>query len=275
MKKFLVFIFSIFLLLSVFITSVGCGDGEKEVEYTLSFNADGGEVALSNKKVTFGQAVGGLPVPIKEGFKFSHWLYEEGDIVLTDDTIWYFRKDITVKAVYIDASKYLIGIDLAGGKYMEGDTNPYEYDASTPTFTLKNPIKVGYKFIGWTSEGILQPTLKITIETGQTGDKNFTANWKQVDGYLVNLNLNCYVDNTAVSCTYKSSAVFNPVAVTYNDTVNLLEINVLTSGYEFVGIVFVDGNGLVRFVTPKTIFNEQNFGATREVTLNVVCKKAS
>lgn len=274
MKKFFKVLLSVFLTLSVLLTGVGCGEGEKEAEYTLTFNADGGQVALSSKKVTFGQAVGGLPIPEKEGYKFSHWLYEENEFILTSDTIWYFRKDITVKAVYIDASKYLIGIDLNGGKYLEGDSNPYEYDASTPTFTLKNPIKVGFKFIGWTSEDILVPSLVVSIETGQTGDKNFIANWEEVQGYTVNLNLNCFVDNKAVSCTYKNNVTFNPVAVVYNDTVNLLEIDVLTSGYEFVGIVFVGDDGLARFVTARTVFNEQLFGENREITLNVVCKKA-
>ena len=72
---------------------------------------------------------------------------------------------------------YHITYDLAGGKL---DTaNPETYTVESTTFTLTAPIRAGYTFTGWTGTGLTEPTMEVSIETGSTGDRTYTATWSK------------------------------------------------------------------------------------------------
>ena len=84
---------------------------------------------------------------------------------------------------------YDIDYDLAGGTLADGVTNPATYTVTTDTFTLNNPTKVGYDFIGWTGTDLATPTVNVTIaKNSTTGDKSYTANWKAIE-YTVSYDL--------------------------------------------------------------------------------------
>lgn len=68
---------------------------------------------------------------------------------------------------------YTITYTLNGG----GVLNPKIYSEHTPTFTLNNPYKYGYTFVGWTGTGLSEPTMEVTIQRGSTGNRSYTANW--------------------------------------------------------------------------------------------------
>ena len=115
--------------------------------------------------------------------------------------------------------------------YLDGgiaEGNPAVYTAQTPTFTLNNPTKSGYDFIGWcdvltggadcNDEDAVQT---YTINQGSVGNKDLYAKWS-----LHNYNL-----------TYNfmgGEAVENPA--TYNvETETFTLVNPTKSGYEFAG----------------------------------------
>ena len=53
------------------------------------------------------------------------------------------------------------------------------YNAQADDFYLPIPKPVkGYMFLGWTGEGITEPTKEILIPSGSAGNKVYTANWK-------------------------------------------------------------------------------------------------
>ena len=84
---------------------------------------------------------------------------------------------------------YGISYDLADGTLADGVTNPATYTVTTDTFTLNNPTKVGYDFIGWTGTDLATPTMNVTIaKNSTTGDKSYTANWKAIE-YTVSYDL--------------------------------------------------------------------------------------
>ena len=60
----------------------------------------------------------------------------------------------------------------------------------TSIFTLQNPTREHYEFLGWTYEGISTPTLSVSVNpAAEDGDKVFTANWKPTQytvRYIVN-----------------------------------------------------------------------------------------
>ena len=74
---------------------------------------------------------------------------------------------------------YSITYDLDGGSLAEGDANPDKYTAASDTFTLKNPVKEGYAFAGWTGTGLSSATMVVTIEKGSAGSREYKAVWIQ------------------------------------------------------------------------------------------------
>ena len=72
-----------------------------------------------------------------------------------------------------NVSRYTITYNLNGGTAV----NPTSYYPDSSTFTLNNPTKVGYTFIGWTGSNGSTPQLTVTIPTGSSGDLSYTANY--------------------------------------------------------------------------------------------------
>ena len=86
-----------------------------------------------------------------------------------------------------DIFTYRIVYKLNGGE--EAD-NPTIYTNKTKTFTLKEPTRKGYTFIGWTGSNGETPQKEVTIEKGSTGDKEYIANWKDAISPTVTINPN-------------------------------------------------------------------------------------
>ena len=52
--------------------------------------------------VTYGAAVGELPKPVREGFRFSGWYLEDGTRI-TENTVYSIEGDSTLYAKWVDA----------------------------------------------------------------------------------------------------------------------------------------------------------------------------
>ena len=59
-----------------------------------------------------------------------------------------------------------------------GKTNPSSYTIETDTFTLNNPTRFGFNFIGWTGTGLSSASTSVSVSKGSKGDRTYTANWK-------------------------------------------------------------------------------------------------
>ena len=111
------------------------------------------------------------------GYKFIGWSEEISEFVTGD-------KEYVAKW---EAIEYKIEYELNGG-ILEEKTNPEIYTVETETFTLNNPSKKGYTFIGWTENDDEEPKLEVTIEKGTIKDKKYKANWK-IDVYTITYDL--------------------------------------------------------------------------------------
>ena len=120
-----------------------------------------------------------------------------------------------------DVSEYRIEYELNGGTV---SGNPSSYTNVSDTFTLNNPTKQGYTFIGWTGSNGNIPQKEVRIEKGSTGDRKYIANW-QVNGYTVTYD---YKTNGGSSTT-KSTETVN-----YGERVDLTP-TATKAGYVFVG----------------------------------------
>ena len=80
---------------------------------------------------------------------------------------------ITVKG---QSTEYKIDYNLNGGSV---SGNPANYTTDILPITLKNPVRSGYTFTGWTGSNGSTPQKTVTIAKGSTGNKSYTANWSK------------------------------------------------------------------------------------------------
>lgn len=116
-----------------------------------------------------------LPEQIREHYDFCWQI--DGEIVTMIDTS--LAKDLTVQAVWT-LKQYQISYDLEGGTA----DNPEYYNVETNNFTLTQPTKTGYTFIGWTGANGAVPQKEVTVIASEGGNLEFIANW-QINQYTI------------------------------------------------------------------------------------------
>ncbi len=128
---------------------------------------------------------------------------------------------------------YNVTYTLNGGA-VDG-TNPTGYTVTTATFTLKNPTKTGYTFIGWSGYGLTgNNNQTVTIPLGSTENRSYTANWEIITYTYIYDYQGATGGNTAYSVQF---TIENYATVNFATPVK--------TGYEFDGWY----NGTVSFAT--------------------------
>ncbi|MBQ2594707.1 MAG: SUMF1/EgtB/PvdO family nonheme iron enzyme, partial [Candidatus Riflebacteria bacterium] len=118
----------------------------------------------------------------------------------------------------IPIESYNIDYMLYGG--LTDPENPKTYTNASETFTLTNPTKPGYTFIGWTGSNGDVPQTTVTIAQGSTGDKAYTANWA-INSYRLDIGKGTGINTVTGDGMYEYNEV-----VTASCT--------MLDGYEFV-----------------------------------------
>jgi uncharacterized repeat protein (TIGR02543 family) len=150
--------------------------------YVLTWDVDGvkTEVALA-----YGDPIIKPEDPVKEGYTFAGWTPEVAETMPAED--------VTYTATWT-IIQYTISYDLDGGTLEEGVTNPASYTIESEDFTLANPTREGYVFVGWVGTGLDEPTQAVTIAKGSTGDRSYTAKWDIVTGINTISSIGKHVD---------------------------------------------------------------------------------
>ncbi|MBR5935188.1 MAG: InlB B-repeat-containing protein [Bacteroidaceae bacterium] len=136
--------------------------------------------------------------------------------------------------------------------------NPATYTIESPDFTLNTPQKTGHAFKGWTGTGLTSATKDVTITSGSTGERVYTATWGDIID-IANSNCKATVPDQMLddydNFYYKFEAANNPSSgVTINEVVTDGETTLtLGKDYEF-GDVYFYGT-----TTPSTA-NENRVG---------------
>ncbi len=177
--------------------------------YEVLLDAKLGTSEKSSITVKYDALVGELPTCSLVDYEFLGWYL--GEEKITEDTVWKTDGQVTLTAEYLQADEYSITYVLNGGKV---SSNPNKYTEYSSTFTLNNPTKDGYKFIGWTFEGQSTPKLSVTIVSGTTGNLTFTANWL-ANQYLLTLD----ADEGILAEEY-----LNGIVVTFGEKIGQLPV---------------------------------------------------
>ena len=146
--------------------------------YTVTFNSNGGsDPDPVSKQVTYDQTYGRLPSVTRKGYEFDGWYTREtsGDRIRRRSTVK-ITENQTLYAHW-DAIRYPIHYNNISEASV---TNPFRYTIED-SFTLNNPVRSGYDFIGWTGSNGEVPQLTVTIAEGTTGELIFNANWSKIE----------------------------------------------------------------------------------------------
>lgn len=186
---------------------------------------------------------------ITSEFNIAH-SYNEAGIY----DVYAFNKDATDSEWFEDlVNNYVIKYNLNGGVA----DNPVIYTEETETFTLNNPTREGYEFIGWTGTGLDGLTMEVVIPVGSQGGREYTANWEIIE-YTITYNLNGGV-----------LAGDNPTTYTI-ETETFWLINPTKTGYEFAGW---SGTGIEEWATMQNIVIQKGSTGNREYTANWEAKE--
>ena len=178
--------------------------------YTIHLDPAGGKVTPSTVSVTFDSSYS-LPTPSYDGHTFQGWYSSTKKV---ENGIYKTDGDLYLTAHWT-AITYNINYVMDGGDNPSSNPRSYTYDDST--FTLKDPTKTGYTFLGWTTDSVTTPTKSLSITTGSFGTINITAHW-EANKYTVTVDLNGgAMEQTSFEVTYDSSySIPSPTRVGYS-----------------------------------------------------------
>ena len=156
----------------------------KPITYTINYFSNGGESgSTASTKATYDKTVALAANGYKKtGYAFDSWNTEEDGSGKS-----YAAKEAVKNLTSVDEgtvdlyvqwklADYKITYNLNGGT--NAKSNPATYTMEQG-FTLAAPTKPGYTFTGWTGTDIKTATTEVTVETGSTGDRTYTANWSR------------------------------------------------------------------------------------------------
>ena len=190
MKKILLFMVAVLLVFGM----VSCDQDVKTKTYKVMYNANGavGDVPSSIEVEEGGTAtVSSRGSLYMSGYDFAEWntnkdgsgkVYRESQSLKVD-------RDIVLYAQWCIHS-YSISYELDGGSYPEGRSNPSTYTIETESFTLNNPEKDGYEFLGWSAPENEEPNKNVSIDKGTIGDLLFIAVWRPLKSYSISYDVN-------------------------------------------------------------------------------------
>ncbi|MBR5128170.1 MAG: leucine-rich repeat protein, partial [Roseburia sp.] len=138
-------------------------------QYTITFDANGGSVDITEMVVTFDSVYGELPIPTREGYTFKGWYTDkEAGQLIEKDVKVSITQSQTVYARW-EANKYEVTLDANDGT-LETEKVNVTYDSAYGELPV--PVKTGYTFTGWYTA--LEGGSEVSAETIVTIASNHT-----------------------------------------------------------------------------------------------------
>ena len=153
----------------------------------VTFNANGGSVSTSSKKVYLNNPYGTLPTPTRIGYKFNGWYTAaSGGTKITDTTNVNLTANQTLYAQWT-ANNYTVTFNANGGS--NPPANQTKTHGVNLTLSSEKPTKTGYTFKGWSTSN--DSTVEYAPGATYTANEDVTlyAVWT-ANTYTVSYNAN-------------------------------------------------------------------------------------
>lgn len=123
---------------------------------SISYELNGGK-AENRTSYTFAESAFTLNQPVKEHYVFEGWKSNRDAKLIKDYTVDTNKSEnLTLEAIWTPV-EYSIVYNLEGGEFPEYPENPTSFTVEDETFTILNPTKEGYEFMGW-EVAIVEPS---------------------------------------------------------------------------------------------------------------------
>ncbi|MCR2822931.1 InlB B-repeat-containing protein [Lederbergia panacisoli] len=149
-------------------------------QYNVNFVSDGGS-AVADASVNYGDNVVSPKSPSKVGYTFEGW-YSDSSLTTLYDFSTQVISNVTLYAKWT-INQYTVGFNSNGGSDVENADVNHGNKVASP----KTPIKDGYKFDGWYSDGLL--TTLYDFNEPVTSNIELYAKWN-INKYIVEFNSN-------------------------------------------------------------------------------------
>lgn len=198
-----------------------------------------------------------LPYPEKGGYFFEGWsgtgmTGQEYYVTIPEGTTG--NREYTA---HWKPTTYEIAFLMNGGEPLAS----IFYTVESPDFDLPIPVRNGYKFVGWTSDGITVPQEIVTIHQGSMGFRMYTAQWQEqlVEPTVVpppTIRVYCRdVDSKELL----NIVVYTPSVGSEDFTLNFDSIDV--TGRKFVEAHDASGNKLTSITIPQGSWGSREYDA--------------
>lgn len=190
--------------------------------HSISFDVDGGSETPSNIEAIYGQTIGSLPEVTKAGFDFGGW--ELDGVIYTDDTIFAFDNDITLKAIWsIGIYNLTVDVENATFNIKEQSTNlavvpvegVYKLDY-TKVYVISVESAAGYKVTA-VEETQAACEFDYSIEDGNavaTIKKLFKSGIVKITTEAVENTFTINIDHAQITVTVGGEKILDNVAPT-------------------------------------------------------------
>lgn len=171
-------------------------------KYTITFDANGGNVDVASKEVTYDAAIGELPVPTKAHATFKGWYTSTtGGSVYTASTVYKNGGDKTLYAQWNNTPQRKVSFLSNGGSTCDSIMVYYGETYGV----LPKPTRAGYDFEGWHLIHIDGPVIHDNDEVTTNSDHSLQAGWN-AKNYTITFNANGgKVDAAPVTVTFDSA----------------------------------------------------------------------
>lgn len=165
--------------------------------YTITYTLDGGNVTGNLNSYNVNTADFTLNNPTRKGYTFAGW--SGTDIADNTQAVTIENGSVGDRAYTAnwEIIEYTISYNLNGGTVADNTTT---YTVESDTFTVNNPTKTGYAFMGWSGTDITGTISNLHIAKGSIGDREYEAVF-EANEYTVTFKPNggkCDVDKMTV-----------------------------------------------------------------------------
>lgn len=176
------------------------------VNNTVTFDYNYGDIEAVTVSGIVGQTYN-VPSASRSGYTFKGWVSTESGNIAADAAT--FTMPVKKNETYVAnwGQNVNITLDPNSGKWADDSTAAKTEEveggvewANKPA----NPTKEGYKFMGWTGEGVVNGALpnNYPAATEETTDYTYTAQWKKLITITIDANGGTWADNTTAAKVY-------------------------------------------------------------------------